>query len=45
MTSITYAELEYGVAVSANPARERDNLACLIEDIPNAAPLHLFLGQ
>lgn len=31
---ITYAELEYGVKVSANSARERRNLAGLIEDIP-----------
>jgi len=34
MSAITYAELEYGVAVSTNPARERRNLAALIEDIP-----------
>jgi tRNA(fMet)-specific endonuclease VapC len=34
MSAITYAELEYGVAVSANRARERRNLAALIEDIP-----------
>ncbi len=33
MSSITYAELEYGVAVSANPAQERINLASLVEDI------------
>jgi tRNA(fMet)-specific endonuclease VapC len=33
---ITYAELEYGVKVSANSARERRNLAGLIEDIPVA---------
>ena len=33
---ITYAELEYGVKVSANSARERRNLAALIEDIPVA---------
>ena len=26
--------MQYGVAVSADPARERDNLASLIEDIP-----------
>lgn len=31
---ITYAELEYGVKVSANSAREKRNLAGLIEDIP-----------
>ncbi|HEX8887330.1 MAG TPA: type II toxin-antitoxin system VapC family toxin [Noviherbaspirillum sp.] len=34
MSVITYAELEYGVSVSANSARERRNLAGLIEDIP-----------
>jgi len=34
MSAITYAELEYGVAVSANRTRERRNLAALIEDIP-----------
>lgn len=34
MSAITYAELEYGVAVSANRAREKRNLAALIEDIP-----------
>lgn len=34
MSAITYAELEYGVTVSANVARERRNLAALIEDIP-----------
>ena len=33
MSSITYAELAYGVAVSANPEREKINLAALIEDI------------
>ena len=33
---ITYAELEYGVSVSVNSARERRNLAGLIEDIPVA---------
>lgn len=34
MSAITYAELEYGVAVSADPDRERANLAALTEDIP-----------
>lgn len=34
MSAITFAELEYGVAVSANPKRERKNLASLTEDIP-----------
>ncbi|WP_186156491.1 type II toxin-antitoxin system VapC family toxin [Burkholderia gladioli] len=36
MSAITYAELEYGVAVSDNRAKERRNLAALIEDIPVA---------
>ncbi len=34
MSAITYAELEYGVAASSNPAKERKHLAALIEDIP-----------
>jgi tRNA(fMet)-specific endonuclease VapC len=33
ISSITYAELEYGVAVSADPEQERINLASLVEDI------------
>ncbi|MEQ1530919.1 MAG: type II toxin-antitoxin system VapC family toxin [Methylococcales bacterium] len=33
MSAITFAELEYGVAMSANPVKERINLANLIEDI------------
>jgi len=33
MSSITYAELEYGVAVAADPEQERRNLASLVEDI------------
>ena len=33
MSSITYAELEFGVTVAANPEQERRNLANLIEDI------------
>lgn len=33
MSAITYAELEYGVAVSAEPQREQINLANLITDI------------
>jgi tRNA(fMet)-specific endonuclease VapC len=37
MSAITFAELEYGVTISANPARERRNLKSLIEDIPVAA--------
>jgi tRNA(fMet)-specific endonuclease VapC len=34
MSAITFAELEYGVAVAGNKARERRNLAALIDDIP-----------
>lgn len=34
MSSITYAELEYGVAASQNPEMERTNLLGLVEDIP-----------
>jgi tRNA(fMet)-specific endonuclease VapC len=37
MSAITYAELEYGVAVAADPERERANLAALVEDIPVVA--------
>jgi len=33
MSSITYAELEYGVAVSSKPEQEKINLASLVEDI------------
>jgi len=33
MSSITYAELEYGVAASKNPEKERIHLASLVEDI------------
>lgn len=33
MSAITFAELEYGVSMAADPARERENLASLIEDI------------
>lgn len=33
MSAITYAELEYGVAVSADPKREQSNLTNLIADI------------
>lgn len=33
MSAITFAELEYGVAMSADPERERINLASLAEDI------------
>ncbi|MDD5297209.1 MAG: type II toxin-antitoxin system VapC family toxin [Rhodocyclaceae bacterium] len=33
MSAITFAELEYGVAVSQDPDRERENLAGLVDDI------------
>lgn len=36
LSAITYAELEFGVRTSADPDRERANLAALIEDIPVA---------
>jgi tRNA(fMet)-specific endonuclease VapC len=34
ISSITYAELEFGAAAAANPAKEANNLASLIQDIP-----------
>lgn len=34
MSAITFAELEFGVTVSADPEREQANLAALVEDIP-----------
>ncbi|MBA5687897.1 type II toxin-antitoxin system VapC family toxin [Rugamonas apoptosis] len=34
MSAITFAELQYGVTVSQNSARESHHLAALIEDIP-----------
>ncbi|MCK0513112.1 type II toxin-antitoxin system VapC family toxin [Aromatoleum buckelii] len=34
MSAITFAELQYGVAVSADPGCERANLDDLIQDIP-----------
>ena len=36
ISAITYAELQFGVAASADPERERANFANLIEDIPVA---------
>ena len=36
MSAITFAELNFGVAVSDHPVRERGNLARLVEDIPEA---------
>ena len=37
MSAITFAELEYGVTMSANQKQERNNLAALVEDIPVVA--------
>ncbi|MCE4061280.1 type II toxin-antitoxin system VapC family toxin [Pandoraea sputorum] len=34
MSAITFAELSFGVSVSANASRERHHLAVLTEDIP-----------
>lgn len=36
MSAITFAELQYGVVASPNSAREKRNVAALIEDIPVA---------
>lgn len=44
ISAITYAELEYGVAASADPERERTNLAALIEDIP-VMPFDVSAGE
>jgi tRNA(fMet)-specific endonuclease VapC len=35
-SAITFAELSYGVSVSADPKREAKNLSSLVEDIPVA---------
>ena len=43
MSAITYAELEYGVAASTDPVRERAHLEDLIEDIP-VAPFDAAAG-
>lgn len=37
MSAITFAELEYGVSVSANQKKERLHLANLVADIPVAS--------
>ncbi|MCL2714286.1 MAG: type II toxin-antitoxin system VapC family toxin [Alphaproteobacteria bacterium] len=37
MSAITYAELEYGVTVSADPDRDRALLTTLVTDIPVVA--------
>ena len=43
MSAITYAELEYGVAVSAEPERGHANLSALTGDIP-VAPFDISAG-
>ena len=43
ISSITYAELEYGVAVSTNPEQEHINLASLVEDI-QVVPFDIAAG-
>jgi len=37
ISSITYAELQYGIETAANPQQERSKLAALVEDVPVAA--------
>ena len=44
MSAITFAELSYGVSVSADPKREAKNLSSLVEDIP-VAPLDVLAGS
>lgn len=44
MSAITFAELSYGVSVSADPRREAKNLSSLIEDIP-VAPFDELAGS
>ena len=43
MSAITFAELSYGVSVSADPRREAKNLSSLVEDIP-VAPFDELAG-
>ena len=43
MSAITFAELSYGVSVSADPKREAKNLSSLVEDIP-VAPFDELAG-
>jgi tRNA(fMet)-specific endonuclease VapC len=43
MSAITYAELQYGVAVSNDPEHESANLENLVEDIP-VAPFDAVAG-
>ena len=43
ISAITFAELSYGVSVSADPRREAKNLSSLVEDIP-VAPFDELAG-
>lgn len=43
ISAITYAELQFGVAASQSPERERANLENLVEDIP-VAPFDAAAG-
>ncbi len=43
ISAITFAELEFGVAVSANPKQEKTNLSNLIEDI-HVVPFDIAAG-
>ena len=44
MSAITFAELSYGISVSADPKREAKNLSSLVEDIP-VAPFDVLAGS
>ena len=44
MSAITFAELSYGVSVSADPRRDAKNLSSLVEDIP-VAPFDELAGS
>jgi tRNA(fMet)-specific endonuclease VapC len=44
MSAITFAELQFRVAASVDPARERVNLESLVEDIP-VAPFDAAAGR
>jgi tRNA(fMet)-specific endonuclease VapC len=44
MSALTFAELSYGVSVSADPRRDAKNLSSLVEDIP-VAPFDELAGS
>jgi tRNA(fMet)-specific endonuclease VapC len=44
ISAITFAELEYGVEVATDPARERRHLDSLVEDIP-VMPFDAFAAR